>query len=117
MALKVYSDRTKKFYDTTADAARAEAEFIAQERKAKEEAERKAAEEKAKKEAIVAERKADATRVEEKIKVMRAAQRECKEEIDKFVKKHGTYHWSSNSVEDLPVLFDNFFSPIFKAFL
>ena len=65
MALKVYSDRTKQFYNSAAEAAKAEAEFIAKERAAKEEAERKAAEEKAKKEQEVNERKAMAAEIEE----------------------------------------------------
>ena len=127
MALKVYSDRTKKFYDSTAEAAKAEADFIAQERAAKLEVERKAAEEKERKEKEAAERKAMAAEIEEARKTMLKVQKNCKEQIDEaqkdyrnkinaFVKKYGSYHWSSNSADDVPTLFD-IFNPFFKDFL
>ena len=119
MALKVYSDRTKQFYNSAAEAAKAEAEFIAKERAAKEEAERKAAEEKAKKEQEVNERKTMAAEIEEARKTMleiqktcgeqiNAAQRAYRDKINAFVKKYGSYHWSSNSADDIPTLFDVF---------
>lgn len=109
MALKVYSDRTKKFYDSTAEAAKAEADFIAQERAAKLEVERKAAEEKEKKEKEAAERKAMAAEVTEALKAMNEAQKVYREKLQKFIKTYGTYHFSSSDVNDFPSLF-NFFN-------
>lgn len=115
--MKYFSEKLNKVFDT-AEACE-KAEFLAKEQENREKilAERKAAEEKAKKEAAIAERKADATRVEEKRKALIKAEHEFREEIDNFVKKHGSYHWTSNSAEDIPTLFDSFLNPIFKAFL
>ena len=116
MAVKMYSDKSNKFYNSVDEANRAELELKEEENRKKILAERKAAEEKAKKEAVAAERKADAASVEEKRKAMVAAQNAYKEEIEKFVKKHGSYHWTSNSVDDIPTLFD-IFNPFFKSLL
>lgn len=116
MALKVYSDRTKKFYDSTAEAAKAEADFIAQERAAKLEVERKAAEEKERKEKEAAERKAMAAEVTEALKAMNEAQKVYREKLEAFCKRWGTFHFSTDGVKNVPTLFD-IFNPFFKDFL
>ena len=125
--VKYYSEKTKKFYDTVEDANKAEQEAIQAENRERILRERKAAEEKEKKEKEAAERKAMAAEVEAARKAMLEVQKSCKEQIDAaqkdyrnklnaFVKKYGSYHWSSNSADDVPTLFD-IFNPFFKDFL
>lgn len=127
MAIKIYSDKTQKFYDTVEDANKAEKEAIQAENRERVLRERKAAEEKEKKEKEAAERKALAAEIEEARKTMLKVQKNCKEQIDAaqkdyrnkinaFVKQYGSYHWSSNSADDVPTLFD-IFNPFFKDFL
>ncbi len=123
MAIKIYSDKTNKFYSSIEDANKAEFELKEIENRQKILAERKAAEEKAQKEKEAAERKAMAADIEAARKNMLEVQKNCKEQIDAaqkvyrdkvdaFVKKYGSYHWSSNSADDIPSLFD-----IFNPFL
>ena len=123
MAIKIWSDKTQKFYSSIQEAEKAEFEAKEQENRERILKERKAAEEKEKKEQEAAERKAMAAEVEAARKAMLEVQKNCKEQIDAaqkvyrdkidaFVKKYGSYHWSSNSADDVPSLFD-----IFNPFL
>ena len=104
--IKIFSDKTGKFYDTVDEANRAEFELKEKENLAKIEKERKERELKEKKDKEAAERKVAAEKVEAARKNMIAAQKAYKEELDKFIKTYGTYHFSSNNVEDFPHLFD-----------
>ena len=77
--------------------------------KAKKEAEEKAAAEaKAKKEQEAAERKAAAAELEEARKVMVAAQKHYSELLEAFIGKYKSYHYTTNSIEDIPTLFNSF---------
>lgn len=113
MAIKVYSDKTKKFYDTIAEANRAEFELKEQENLAKIQKEREMALAKEKKEKELAERKAAAEKVEVARKAYVEAQKAYRTELEGFCKKYGTYHYSTNSADDIPALFD-WFENIFK---
>lgn len=108
MAIKIYSDKTNKYYDTVQAAEDAEFKLKEQENRDKILAERKAAELKEKKEQEAAERKAAADKVEAARKAMTEAQKKYREELEAFIKKYKTYHYSSNNVEDIPTLFDLF---------
>lgn len=110
MAIKVYSDRTNKYYDSVDAAERAERELKEQENRDKILAERRAAELKEKREKEAAERKEMANTVEDARKAMVAAQKVYKEKLEAFCKKYGSYHYSSSSIDDIPTLFDSFFS-------
>ena len=83
MAIKVYSDRTNKFYDTVEEA--------------KQEKEKK-----------LAERKAAAEKVEVARKAYLEAQKAYREELEKFCKQYGTYHYSTDNPDEIPSLFDWF---------
>lgn len=106
--MKYYSEKLGKVFDTVEACQQAEFKAKEEENRQKILAERKAAEEKERKERATAERKAMAAEVEEARKVMVEAQKKYRDAIDKFVKTYGSYHWSSNSVEDIPTLFDIF---------
>ena len=109
--VKIYSDKTNKFYDTVEDANKAEQELKEKEElaKAKKEEELRIAKEK--KEQALAERKEAAEKVEVARKAFNDARNAYKKELEEFCKKYGTYHYSTNSAEDIPSLFDffNFF--------
>ena len=106
MAIKIYSDKTKKYYDTVEAAEDAEFKAKEQENRDKILAERKAAELEEQKKQAAAERKEMAGKVEDARKAMIEAQKKYKEAIDAFVEKYGSYHWSSTKFDDVPVLFD-----------
>lgn len=108
MAIKVYSDRTNQFYNSVEEANRAEFELKEKENLVKIQKEREAALAKEKKEKAMAERKADAEKVETARKNMIQAQKAYRDELDAFIKKHGTYHYSTNNLDDIPSLFDFF---------
>ena len=117
--MKFYSEKLNRLFDSVEDCQKAEFEVKEQENRQKILAERKAAEVKAQKEKEAAERKAMAAEVEEKRKVLvevqhkcakeiDAARKEYREKIDNFVKKYGSYHYTSHSADDIPTLFDIF---------
>lgn len=106
MAIKVYSDRTGKFYNTVDEANRAEFELKEKENLAKIEKERKERELKEQKDKEATERKAAAEKVEAARKAMVEAQGAYKKELEAFCQKYGTYHFSLNNLEDIPHLFD-----------
>ena len=113
MAIKVYSDRTNKFYNSVEEANRAEFELKAQENLVKIQKEREERELKEKKEKEVAERKAAALKVEEARKAYLAAQKTYREVLEGFCKKYGTYHYTVENGEEIPSLFD-IFGNLFK---
>ena len=61
--------------------------------------------EKAEREKKDAERKAMAQKVEAAHKEMVAAQHKYREELDAFIRKYKTYHFTSTSADDFPTLF------------
>jgi len=67
---------------------------------------------KEKKEKELAERKAAATQVETARKAYLEAQKAYRKTLEEFCGKYGTYHYSTNSADEIPSLFDwfgNFF--------
>ena len=99
--VKIYSDKTNKFYNTVEEANRAEFELKEKENLEKIKKEREEAEAKAKKEKAAAERKAAAEKVE-------AARKAYRKELEDFCDKYGTYHYSTSNADDVPSLFDWF---------
>lgn len=108
MAIRIYSDKTQKFYNSVEEANKAEFEAKEAENREKIRKERAEAEAKAKKEKEAAERKAAAAELDEARKEMVTAQKHYAELLDNFIKKYKSYHFSSTSVNDFPVLFDLF---------
>lgn len=92
-----YSEMTKKNYKTEDECRAAEADFLSAREK-----EKRAREEKA------AARKEKAAQIEAARKEMVSAQNKYKELIEDFVKNYGSYHYSTQSVKDVPTLFDLF---------
>ena len=113
MALKYYSDKTNKFYDTAEEANRAEFELKEKENLEKIKKEREAALAKEKKEKAMAERKAAAEKVDTARKAYLEAQKAYRTELEGFCKTYGTYHYSTDNADEVPSLFD-FFGNIFK---
>ena len=108
MAVKYYSERTGKFFDTAEACEKAEFEAKEAENREKILKERKEAEEKALKEKLSSERKARATEVDEARKAMVAAQNKYRETLQKFIKDYHTYHYSTSDFNDIPTLFEFF---------
>ena len=104
--IKVYSDKTRKYYDTLEEANAAEREAIEAENRKKMEMEKKQQEEKEKREKLAAERKARANEVDEARKAMVTAQNKYKEVLEAFCKDFGSYHYTTSSFDDIPTLFD-----------
>ena len=113
MAIKVYSDKTNKFYNTVEEANRAEFELKEKENLEKIRKEREEALAKEKKEKAMAERKAAAEKVDTARKAYLEAQKAYRTELEGFCKQYGTYHYSTNNADEVPSLFD-FFGNIFK---
>lgn len=108
MAIKVYSDKTNKFYNTVEEANRAEFELKEKENLEKIRKEREEALAKEKKEKAVAERKALAAEVDKARKAYLEAQKAYREQLEGFCKKYGTYHYTVENGEEIPSLFDFF---------
>ena len=106
--VKIYSDKTNKFYSSVEEANKAELELKEKEAQEKALAERKAAELKEKKEKEASERKAMAAEVEEARKTMVAAQKAYHQKLEAFVDKYKSYHFTSTSADEIPTLFDLF---------
>ena len=106
--MKYYSEKLNKFYDTADACQRAEFEAKEKENLEKIKKERALAEAKEKKEKALAERKALATDVDKARKDFIAAQKAYREKLEEFCKKYGTYHYSTNNVDEIPSLFDWF---------
>ena len=103
--MKYYSDVTKQVYETERDCLNAEELFFEEEAARRKAAEVKKAAEKKKQE----ERATDAKVVEQKREAMIRAQKDYYDAIDAFTKKHGSYHFSTNSANEIPHLFTSFF--------
>ena len=106
--IKIYSDKTNKFYDSVEEANRAEFELKEKENLEKIKKEREAALAKEKKEKALAERKAAAEKVETARKAYLEAQKNYRAELEAFCKQYGTYHYSTNNADEVPSLFDIF---------
>jgi hypothetical protein len=103
--MKYFSDLTGKIYNTEAECMKAEQAFNFElEQKKKAEEEKRLAEKKKQEE-----RAADAKVVEQKREAMIQAQNDYRAAVEAFVKKHGSYHFSTNSADGLPHLFTSFF--------
>lgn len=113
MAIKVYSDRTGKFYNTVDEANRAEFELKEKENLARIEKERKERELKEQKDKEAAERKVAAEKVDAAFKALIAAKKAYGEELQAFCKKYGTYHFTTDGKDNIPSLFD-FFDNLFQ---
>jgi len=113
MALKYYSDKTNKFYDTPEEANRAEFELKEKENLEKIKKERELALAKEQKEKALAERKAAAEKVDAARKAYLDAQKAYRTELEGFCKQYGTYHYSTSNADEIPSLFD-WFGNIFK---
>ena len=113
MAIKVYSDKTNKFYNTVEEANRAEFELKEKENLEKIKKEREEALAKQEKEKKVAERKAAAEVVETARKTYLEAQKAYRTALEDFCRKYGTYHYSTDNAEEIPSLFD-WFGNLFK---
>ncbi len=111
--VKIYSDKTNRFYNTVEEANRAEFELKEKENLEKIKKERELALAKEKKEKAAAERKAAAEDVEAARKQYVEAQKAYRKALEDFCGKYGTYHYSTKGAEDIPSLFD-FFGDIFK---
>ena len=110
--MKYYSEKLNKFYDTADACQRAEFELKEKENLEKIRKEREAALAKQEKEKKLAERKAVAEKVESARKAYLEAQKAYREELEKFCKQYGTYHYSTDNPDEIPSLFDwfgNFF--------
>lgn len=112
--MKYYSEKLNKFYDTADACQKAEFEAKEKENLEKIKKERELALAKEKKEKEVAERKAAAEKVDSARKALADAREVCnkaeenlRKELADFCSKYGTYHFSSDKVEDfLPNIFD-----------
>ena len=113
MAIKVYSDRTNKFYNSVEEANRAEFELKEKENREKIQKERELALAKEKKEKALAERKAAAETVESARKAFNEARKGYYDELNKFCQKYGTYHYTTDGKDEIPSLFD-LFDNLFK---
>ena len=102
--MKFYSELINKVYDTEKDCMKAEQEYKqALEAKKREEETKKLAEKKKQEK-----RAAAAKNVEAKREAMTNAQREYREELEKFCKEYGSYHFTTNSFDGIPHLFEFF---------
>ena len=108
MAMKYYSERTKKLFDTAAECEKAEFEAKEEENRQKIKREREIAAEKARKEELAAKRKVLANEVEEARKAMVTAPKAYRDKLEEFCKEFGTYH-TSLSTSDIPTLFNSLF--------
>lgn len=113
MAIKIYSDKTNKFYNSVEEANRAEFELKEKENLEKIQKEHELALAKEKKEQALAERKTAAEKVETARKAFNEARKTYHDELDAFCKKYGTYHYTTDGKDDIPSLFD-LFDNIFK---
>lgn len=104
--MKYYSERLNKFYDTAIDCEKAEFEAKEKENREKIQKEREVALAKEKKEKALAERKAAAEKVDTARKAMTEAQNAYRKELENFIEKYGTYHYSTSNPDEIPNLFD-----------
>lgn len=96
--MKFYSDVLNKVFDTEKECVSAEKKYIA-EQEEKKNAEKKKSEERA----------AAAKRVEAAQKAMHEAQTAYRKELEDFCAMYGTYHYSTDSFDNIPHLFSTLF--------
>ena len=108
MAVRYYSDRLNRFFDTMEEANKAEFKAKEQENLEKIQKEKALREEKERKEALAAERKAAAMKVEAARKEMEKANKVFKDTLSEFIDKYGAYHFSTSNPDEIPSLFDLF---------
>ena len=113
MAVKIYSDKTNKFYNSVEEANEAEFKLKEKENLEKIQKERELALAKEKKEKELAERKAYANEVDTARKAYLEAQKAYREKLEGFCKKYGTYHYTVENGDEIPSLFD-IFGNLFK---
>lgn len=106
--IKIWSDKTNRFYDTVEAANAAEAELKAKEDAAKAQKEKELAAAKAQKEKALAERKVAAEKVETARRAYLEAQKVYRKELEAFCKSYGTYHYTVENGDEIPSLFDVF---------
>lgn len=106
MAVRYYSDRLNRFFDTLEEANKAEFKAKEQENLEKIQKEKSLREEKERKEALAAERKAAAMKVEEARKEMEAADKAFKDALSAFIDKYGAYHFTTSNPDEIPSLLD-----------
>ena len=104
--MKYYSEKLNKFYDTPDACERAEFEAKEKENLEKIKKEREVALAKEQKEKAMAERKAAAEKVDTARKAMTEAQNAYRKELEGFIEKYGTYHYSTSDPNEIPNLFD-----------
>lgn len=104
--IKIYSDKTGKFYNTVDEANRAEFELKEKENLAKIQKEKEERELKEKKEKETALRKEAAMKVDAARKAYLEAQKAYHKELESFCKTYGTYHYSIDNADEVPSLFD-----------
>lgn len=96
--MKYYSEITHKAYDTEKDCIEAENQVKnEQEEKVRIEAEKRQ------------QRAQDAQTVEEMRKAAVVAQKQYEEALQTFIKKYGSYHYSTSNVNEIPWRFPFFF--------
>ncbi len=105
--MKYYSEKLNRLFDDIETCQKAEFDAKEAENREKIRKERAEAEAKAKKEKEAAERKAAAAELDEARKAMVAAQKHYAELLDNFIKKYKSYHYTTNSLADIPTLFDS----------
>ena len=103
--MKYYSEILNKVFDTEKACREAELECKRAEEAKLHEAEQKKLAEKKKQE----ERATDAKIVETLREEMVKAQSNYRKAVQAFVEKHGSYHYSTDSVEKIPFIFSSFF--------
>lgn len=115
--MKYYSEKLNKVFDSEKECLDAEFKAKEEENRQKVLKERAEAEAKAKKEKETAERKAAADRVDAARKAMIEAQSNYRKELENFISKYKTYHFTTTNVKDVPTLFDLFDFPKFLNLL
>ena len=103
--MKYYSEILNKVFDTEKACREAELECKRAEEAKLREAEQKKLAEKKKQE----ERAADAKKVEALREEMVKAQANYRKAVEAFVEKHGSYHFSTDSIEKIPHIFASVF--------
>ena len=107
--MRYYSETLKQLFDTEEECKKAESEAL--------EAKKKAEEERTK---LLAERKVRAQEIEDARKIMQEAQNKYNKLLREFLRDYKTYHYSTNSIDDIPRIMDwfGFFQKvIFKLWL
>lgn len=104
--MKYYAEKLNKFFDTPEECQKAEFELKEQENREKIRKERELALAKEKKEKALVERKAAAEKVDAARKAMTEAQNAYRKELENFIDKYGTYHYSTSNPDEIPNLFD-----------